>query len=157
MEPTTDRRWRRLAVWLFIAPVLLAFAGSLVGGALASRSSIEAKAGQVIPAGSDSREGYLIKVARSGRAGVAGKIKSYLGVAAENDLCWVTREQAGILAERYETLEDTIAVPGRGTYEMLIVFNGDRNAILAVLDRGKCTLVTGHRRTFYLPFHAHVS
>jgi hypothetical protein len=157
MESTIDRPRRRLAAWLFITPVLLVFAGSLVGGALASRSSIEAKAGQVIPAGSDSRDGYLIKIARAGRTGAAGKIKSYFGLGAKSDLCWVTREQAAILSQRYETLEDTVTVPGEGTYDLLIVFNGDRKVILTVLDQERCTLVTGPRRTFYLPFHAHTS
>jgi hypothetical protein len=152
-----DRGRRRLAVWLFIVPVLLLFAASLVGNALASRSSIEAKAGGLIPAGDDSKDGFLVEFVDARHAGVGSRVKALFGLAHKKRLCWVTPSTAAVLSQQYETGEHTVTLPGRGTYEVLIVFDGDADSIRAVLDQGRCTLISDHWRTFYLPFQPNVS
>lgn len=153
----TDRRSRRLGVWLVIVPVLVVFATSLVGNALASRSNLEAKAGALIRAGDDREDGFFVKVVGGRDDGVSSKVRSILGLSHKKRLCWVTPTTAATLSDRYETREHTVTLPGRGSFRLLIVFDGDADSIRAILDQGRCTLISDHWRTFYLPFQPHIS
>jgi hypothetical protein len=152
-----ERGRRRLAVWFLVVPVLLLFSASLVGNALASRSSMEAKAGDLIPAGDGAADGFLVKFVADGDDGVASKVKSVFGMAHMKHLCWVTPATAAVLSQQYETREHRVTLPGRGTFGVLIVFDGDADSIRAVLDQGRCTLISDPWRTFYLPFQPHIS
>lgn len=152
-----DGAHRRLAAWLFIVPVLVIFSASLVGNALASRSSIQAKAGALIPSGKGSKAGLFVKVEHGRHAGVGSRVRSLFGLQRKKRLCWVSRSTADVLAQEYDTRNDSVTVPGRGTFRLLLVFDGDAEAIRDVIDQGRCTLISDHWFTFYLPFQPHIS
>jgi hypothetical protein len=153
-----DRRRRRLVPWLVIVPVLVLFSSNLVANAIASRSSIEAKAGALIPSGKNGRAaGLLVKFEHGRHAGVGSRVRSLFGLQHKKRLCWVTQESAAVLAQEYDTRNDSVTVPGHGTLDLLIVFDGDAESIRNVLDQGRCTLISDHWFTFYLPFQPHIS
>ena len=142
--------------WLLIVPVVLAFSASLVGTAIAGRSTVEMKAGALIPHGAHEESGVLVAVAHDGRFRL---FKSYFGVAPKQEVCWVSNEIAHRVDVRYRTRTRTIRVRGRGDFTMQVVSKGNAQHIRRILGRSqaRCTFVSTTERTFFLPLDGHTS
>src|SRR5215204_5600766 len=135
---------KRMAAWVVVLPLLALFATTLVGSALAARSTVEAKAGSVIPAG--AQEGQLVLL----DTGETSLINDYFGLKSNSSVCWVSKTTLAVLRAKYETTVSTVSVDSRGSFQLVTVENADAGHLRQILEQNPCTLVHKHR-TFFLP------
>ena len=141
---------KRMAVWVVVLPLLALFSASLVGSALAARLSVQARAGDVVPAG--GKPGKLVLV-DTGQGSLVG---DYFGLKSSTRVCWVSERTLALLAAKYETSVSTVTVDSRGSFELVTVKDADAGHIRQIVNQNPCTLVHNNR-TYFLPLDAHTS
>ena len=99
---------KRMAVWVVVLPLLLLFSTSLVGTALAAHSTVQMKAGSLIPA--HPKQGALVVLETSRNFTL---FKAYFGLKPDASVCWVSDVTLASLQCRYATSVSTVEVRSR--------------------------------------------
>ena len=141
----------RMAVWVVVLPLLVVFSTSLVGTALASRSTVQVKAGALIPA--HPRKGKLVLLETGGSFAL---FKDYFGLKSSTSVCWVSEATLASLQARYATSVSTVDVGSRGSFQLVTVEDASAGHVRKILGQNPCVLVHGHH-TFFLPLDGHTS
>ena len=143
---------KRMAVWVVVLPLLAVFSMSLVGTALASHSTVEVKAGALIPA-HPKKKGKLVLLETGGSFAL---FKEYFGLKSSTSVCWVSEGTLASLEARYATSVSTVDLGSRGSFQLVTVEDADTGHVRQLLGQNPCTLVQGHH-TFFLPLDGHTS
>ena len=142
---------KRMAVWVVVLPLLVVFSMSLVGTALASHSTVQMKAGALIPA--HPKKGKLVLLETGGSFSL---FKEFFGLKSSSSVCWVSEATLASLEARYATSVSTVDLGSRGSFQLVTVEDADAGHVRQILGQNPCTLVHGHR-TFFLPLDGHTS
>lgn len=142
---------KRMAVWVVVLPLLAVFSMSLVGTALASQSTVQVKAGELISA--HPKTGTLVLLETGGRFAL---FKEYFGLKPSSSVCWVSEATLASLEARYATSVSTVDVGSRGSFQLVTVTDADSGHVRQILGQNPCALVHGHR-AFFLPLDGHTS
>jgi hypothetical protein len=144
---------KRMAVWVVVLPLLVVFSMSLVGTALASHSTLEVKAGALIPAHPKKVKGKLVLLEENGSFSL---FKDYFGLKPSTSVCWVSEATLASLEARYATSVSTVDLGSRGSFQLVTVEDADTGHVRQIVGQNPCTLVQGHH-TFFLPLDGHTS
>ena len=142
---------KRMAVWVVVLPLLGVFSMSLVGTALAAHSSVETKAGALIPA--HPKGGKLVLLETSGNFAL---FKEYFGLKSTASVCWVSDSTLATLKARYDTSVSTVDLGSRGSFQLVTVGDADSGHVRQILSQSPCSLVQ-QNHTFFLPLDGHTS
>jgi len=142
---------KRMAVWVVVLPLLVVFSMSLVGTALASHSTVQVKAGALIPA--HPKKGKLVLLETGGSFSL---FKEYFGLKSSTSVCWVSGATLASLEARYATSVSTVDLGSRGSFQLVTVEEADTGHVRQLVGQNPCTLVQGHH-TFFLPLDGHTS
>ena|SRR6187551_526677 len=142
---------KRMAVWVVVLPLLVVFSMSLVGTALASHSTVQMKAGALIPA--HPKKGKLVLLETGGSFSL---FKEYFGLKSSTSVCWVSGATLASLEARYATSVSTVDLGSRGSFQLVTVEEADTGHVRQLVGQNPCTLVQGHH-TFFLPLDGHTS
>ena len=142
---------KRMAVWVVVLPLLVVFSMSLVGTALASHSTVQVKAGALIPA--HPKKGKLVLLETGGSFAL---FKDYFGLKSSTTVCWVSEATLASLKARYVTSVSTVVVGSRGSFQLVTVEDADSGHVRHILGQNPCALVQRHH-TFFLPLDGHTS
>jgi len=143
---------KRMAVWVVVLPLLAVFSMSLVGTALASHSTVEVKAGALIPA-HPKQKGKLVLLEPSGSFAL---FKEFFGLKPSTSVCWVSEATLASLEARYATSVSTVDLGSRGSFQLVTVEDAATGHVRQLVGQNPCTLVQGHH-TFFLPLDGHTS
>ena len=144
---------KRMAVWVVVLPLLVVFSMSLVGTALASHSTVELKAGALIPAQPKKEKGKLVLLETGGSFSL---FKEFFGLKPSTSVCWVSGATLASLEARYATSVSTVDLGSRGSFQLVTVEDADSGHVRQLLGQNPCALVQGHH-TFFLPLDGHTS
>jgi hypothetical protein len=145
---------KRMAVWVVVLPLLVVFSMSLVGTALASHSTIQEKAGALIPAHpSKGNKGKLVLLEPGGSFSL---FKDYFGLKSSTSVCWVSEATLASLEARYATSVSTVDLGSRGSFQLVTVEDADTGHVRQIVGQNPCTLVQDHH-SFFLPLDGHTS
>ena len=142
---------KRMAVWVVVLPLLVVFSTSLVGTALASHSTVEVKAGALIPA--HPKKGKLVLLETGGSFDL---FKEFFGLKSSTSVCWVSEATLASLEARYATSVSTVDLGSRGSFQLVTVEDANTGHVRQILGQNPCTLVQEHH-TFFLPLDGHTS
>ena len=142
---------KRMAVWVVVLPLLVVFSMSLVGTALASHSTVQMKAGALIPA--HPKKGKLVLLEPGGSFSL---FKEFFGLKSSATVCWVSEATLASLEARYATSVSTVDLGSRGSFQLVTVQDADTGHVRQIVGQNPCTLVQDHH-TFFLPLDGHTS
>jgi hypothetical protein len=142
---------KRMAAWVVVLPLLVVFSTSLVGTALASQSTVQDKAGAVVPA--HPKQGKLVLLEPDGSFGL---FKEYFGLKPSSKVCWVSEATLASLEARYATSVSTVDLGSRGSFQLVTVEDTNAGHVRQIVAQNPCALVHEHH-VFFLPLDGHTS